>query len=54
MLHRIDETEILRTFIEHLRKVIENFPNLGRQLSSMIRGNTEYFMYDVGEIHTIL
>jgi hypothetical protein len=27
---RIDETEILRTFIEHLRKVIENFPNMGR------------------------
>ena len=48
---KIDETEILRTFIEHLKKVIENFPNYGRHLSSMIRGNTEYFMYDVGEIH---
>ena len=51
---KIDETEILRTFIEQLKKVIENFPNYGRHLTSTVRGNTEYFMYDVVEIHSIL
>lgn len=51
---KLDETEILRTFIETLKKVIENFPNFGRHTSSMIRGNIEYFMFDIREIHTIL
>lgn len=51
---KLDETEILRTFIEHLKKVIEKFPTYGRHLSNQIRGNTEYFMYDISEIHTIL
>lgn len=31
---KMDETEILRTFIEQLKKVIEMFPNQGRHLSS--------------------
>lgn len=51
---KLDETEILRTFIETLKRVIENFPNFGRHTSSMIRGNIEYFMFDIREIHTIL
>jgi len=29
----MDETEILRTFIEQLRRVIENFPNFNRHNS---------------------
>jgi hypothetical protein len=34
--------------------VIENFTNFGRHTSSMVRGNIEYFMFDIKEIHTIL
>lgn len=51
---KIDETEILRTFIEQLKKVIDAFPNQNKHISNMIRGQTEYFMYDIAEIHTIL
>ena len=51
---KLDETDVLRTFIEQLRRVIECFPNFNRHSSSMVRGNIEYFMYDIKEIHTIL
>ena len=51
---KMDETDLLRTFIEQLRRVIEHFPNYNRHTSSMVRGNIEYFMYNICEIHIIL
>ena len=51
---RLDDTELLRVFIDTLRKTIENFPSYNRHNSTMQRANIEYFMYDINEIHTIL
>ena len=51
---KLDETELLRMFIDTLRKVIENYTQLGREKSTMQRASTEYFMFDIKEIHTIL
>jgi len=50
----LDETELLRIFVDTLRKVIDNFPGYGRHTSVMARANVEYYMYEIGEIHTIL
>lgn len=51
---RLDDTELLRVFIDTLRKTIDNFPNFNRHTSTMQRANVEYYMYDINEIHTIL
>ena len=51
---RLDDTEILRVFIDTLRKTIDNFPSYNRHTSTMQRANIEYFMFDIAEIHTIL
>jgi hypothetical protein len=51
---RLDDTELLRVFIDTLRKTIDNFPGYNRHSSTMQRANIEYFMYDINEIHTIL
>lgn len=51
---KLDETELLRMFVDTLRKVIENYVNLGREKSTMQRASTEYFMFDIKEIHVIL
>ena len=32
---KLDQTELLRMFIETLRKTIDNFPNLGREKSNL-------------------
>ena len=50
----MDDTELLRVFIDTLRKTIDNFPSHGRHTSTMQRANIEYYMYDIGEIHVIL
>lgn len=34
--------------------MIDNFPGYGRHTSVMARANIEYYIYDIGEIHTIL
>lgn len=51
---KLDETELLRLFIETLKKTIDNFTNLGREKQTMQRANIEYYMYDIKEIHVIL
>jgi hypothetical protein len=51
---KLDQTELLRMFIETLRKTIDNFPNLGREKSNLQRANIEYYMYDIAEIHVML
>ena len=51
---RLDDTELLRVFIDTLRKTIDSFPGYNRHTNTMQRANIEYYMYDIAEIHTIL
>ena len=51
---KLDDAELLRVFIDHLRKTIDNFPSYNRQKSTMQRASIEYYMYDINEIHVIL
>ena len=51
---KLDETELLRLFIDTLRKTIDAYVGLGREKSTMQRANIEYFMFDIKEIHVIL
>jgi len=51
---KLDDTELLATFIDALRKVIENFPNYGLNPRIMSKNNIEYFIYEVDMIHIIL
>ena len=51
---RLDDTELLRVFIDTLRKTIDNFPSYNRHNTTMQRANIEYYLYDINEIHTIL
>jgi hypothetical protein len=49
-----DEAELLRLFIDALRKTIDRYVTLGREKQTMLRANTEYFLYNIKEIHVIL
>jgi regulator of telomere elongation helicase 1 len=51
---KLDNTELLRVFVDTLRKTIDNFPSYNRQTSVMQRANIEYYMYDINEIHVML
>lgn len=50
----LDDTEILRAFVEQLRRVIDVRPNLNCHVNAMERGNVKYFMYDISEVLKIL
>jgi hypothetical protein len=51
---KLDDTEILRTFVESLRKEIDTLPNRPRHKSTMCKNNVLYYLYDISEIHDIL
>lgn len=50
----LDDTEILRAFVEHLRRAIEVRPNLNRHVNEMERGHVKYYLYDIAEVLKIL
>jgi hypothetical protein len=50
----LDDTEILRAFVEHLRRAIDVRPNLMRHIGVMPRGNADYYLYDISEVLRIL
>ncbi len=50
----LDDTEILRTFVEQLRRVIDARPNFRHHVGEMERGNVKYYLYDISEVLKIL
>jgi hypothetical protein len=50
----LDDTELLRAFVEALKRAIDVRPNLDRHIGEMERGNVKYFLYDIGEVLRIL
>eukprot|EP00347_Sterkiella_histriomuscorum_P009407 403341333 len=51
---KLDETEILRCFIDHLRRAIDIKPNMRKHVGEMERGNIKYYLFDIQEVHNIL
>ena len=50
----LDDTELLRAFVEHLKRAIDVRPNLMRLVGEMERGNVKYYLYDISEVLRIL
>jgi hypothetical protein len=50
----LDDTELLRAFVEHLKRAIDVRPNLMRHVGEMERGNVKYYLYDIQEVLKIL
>lgn len=50
----LDDTELLRLFVEQLRRQIDVRPNMMKHIGEMERGNVKYFLYDIGEVLEIL
>jgi|LauGreDrversion4_2_1035121.scaffolds.fasta_scaffold129585_3 hypothetical protein len=50
----LDDTEVLRTFVEQLRRVIDVRPNMRNHIGEMERGNVKYYLYDISEVLKIM
>jgi len=50
----LDDTEILRAFVDQLKKVIDVRPNMRHHTDELERGNVKYYLYDISEVLKIL